>query len=46
MLDKPQRETFKNQWVRLISNTQTAYRNFFTDSEPEVINQKYNNQRV
>lgn len=46
MLDKPQRESFKARWVRLISTTQTDYRNFFSNNEPEVLKQNYNNQRV
>lgn len=46
LLDKPQRETFRNQWVRLISTTQHDYRDFFSNIEGEVLQQKYNNQRV
>lgn len=46
LLDKPQRETFRNQWVRLISGTQFDYRDFFSNIEGEVLKQKYNNQRV
>lgn len=46
MLDKPQRETFRNQWVRLISGTQFDYKDFFSNIEGEVLKQKYNNQRV
>jgi hypothetical protein len=46
LLDKPQRETFRNQWVRLISTTQHNYRDFFSNIEGEVLQQKYNNQRV
>jgi hypothetical protein len=46
LLDKPQRETFRNQWVRLVSTTQHDYRDFFSNIEGEVLQQKYNNQRV
>lgn len=46
LLDKPQRETFRNQWVRLISTTQFDHRDFFSNIEGEVLQQKYNNQRV
>ncbi len=46
MLDKPQRETFRNQWVRLISSTQYDYKSFFVDQGPELLQQKYNNQRI
>ena len=46
LLDKPQRETFRNQWVRLISGTQFDYKDFFSNIEGEVLKQKYNNQRV
>lgn len=46
LLDKPQRESFKNQWIRLISTTQIDYRNFFSNNEGEVLQQRYNIKRV
>lgn len=45
MLDRPQRETFKNQWVRIFGTEQSVTR-FNADIEPEIIPQHYKTYRL
>lgn len=46
LLDKPQLETFRRSWVRLISQTQFSATTFFGDNSDERLLQTYNSKRV
>ena len=46
-MDKPQRESFRRAWTKLIPTYTNSANNFFAnDAMEEVLQQKYNNQRL